>query len=168
MFTASCDYVRKLVPPLSFERQMSQAADRARLLWRDPAMNFTSQIWYGRQDLSESFMGTNRYANEHWITSHPDLKPCVVRRNHSKPNNTAWAWSPAPILPLNESIKSILRRQLSHENIHQRRKEYILLPGKLFLWNRLYEGARPPVDSWFWSYFPDGSYFRDQANFTLM
>jgi len=159
MFTASCDYVRNLVPPLEFQDKMAKAAQKAQELWRDPNAYFSTQVKYGRKTLQESFMGIGRYANEHWITSHPDLVPCEVDENG--------IWTKAPTIPVFENIAKILRKNLDPKREDLNRAEYVLLPGKMFMWNSLYNGARPSNNSWFWEYYPDGKYFRDESNFTL-
>jgi hypothetical protein len=141
---------------------MATAAARVEALWKEENSSLTSSKQFGRRRQNKmSFMGTGRYANEQWVTMHPDLRPCVMTKN-----GTDLVWQQAPVKPVYEAIAKKTYPNLPKEE-SARRREFALLPGKLFYWNILYDGARPPYDSWYWEYFPDGAYFRDEVNFTL-
>ena len=60
MWLARCDYVRKLIDPLDFERRMDE---------------FTTNC---TEEAKESCDGRLRFSAEHWIHSHPSVK---VRKN---------------------------------------------------------------------------------------
>ncbi len=88
MWVAQCSYVSKLVPPSRFESSQSNVIESMRNNTKEISNregfitkldNYTSYKfssknyhWIER----ESWIGTGRYASEHWIGSHPDLKPC--------------------------------------------------------------------------------------------
>jgi hypothetical protein len=54
MFLARCDYVSKLMDPRLFDHAMVEI--------------------HGLRD--DSCLGTGRFASEHWIHSHPTVRPC--------------------------------------------------------------------------------------------
>ena len=59
MWLAKCSYVKNLIDPLKFEE----------------AMNKLRTI---RRKVTRSCVGRGRFAAEHWIHSHPSVKPCDV------------------------------------------------------------------------------------------
>ena len=68
IWAAKCSYVLKLVPPNVFAKEMekvynSAPADLAPII----------QTWGANQ---EHLMGRGRFANEHWVHSHPSVQPC--------------------------------------------------------------------------------------------
>ena len=62
---ASCRYVATLLPPHVFQEGMDA-------YWG--ALNFTT----GGTLLGWPWVGTGRYAMEHWVHSHPSVRPCDV------------------------------------------------------------------------------------------
>jgi len=59
MWAAKCNYIRKLFDPSKFAAKMS--------------------LIYGGGE--NSCIGTGRYAAEHWVHSHPSVKPCDLSAN---------------------------------------------------------------------------------------
>ena len=57
MWLAKCSYVKNLIDPLKFEKAMNKVRT------------------FGRK-VPRSCVGRWRYAAEHWIHSHPSVKPC--------------------------------------------------------------------------------------------
>lgn len=162
MFNAKCDYVGKLIPPIDFARQMMAVHHRSLEMIR------TGILEANMFDFESPWnSGINRYAMEHWHGSHPSLDITCDVSNHStneywkntraadrKPDD--WRFDrfprrPSPGLPLE-----------LFQNESKRRKEYFLLPGHLFKWYQLY-GELPPLNSWIWSWYPDGAFWKDQV-----
>jgi len=129
--------------------------------------------------------GLDRYSNEHWIGSHPDLIPCDM--SPKKADHNLWTsskeprletadrlqWSPSPrhIFPIGEAINDDFwftlhyQKELKQPIIKDdqaRKREYFLLPGYLHKWIHLYRQL-PSQQSWVWKWFPDGVFWKIQA-----
>jgi len=75
MFATTCDYVSKLIPPHLFEHRLEQAVQQVLLL------QLTDQIQLDRlpRSIVTGYVGTfglDRFSDEFWIASHPDVRPC--------------------------------------------------------------------------------------------
>eukprot|EP00984_Skeletonema_dohrnii_P038784 scaffold42455_cov322-Skeletonema_dohrnii-CCMP3373.AAC.1 len=57
MWAARCNYIRKLINPVMFPKSMAQ-------LYHDAG--------------NDPWIGTGRYAAEHWVHSHPTIQACDV------------------------------------------------------------------------------------------
>jgi hypothetical protein len=55
MWAARCEYIRKLIEPVEFERKMAQ---------------------FYNESGDNPMIGTGRYAAEHWVHSHPSIEAC--------------------------------------------------------------------------------------------
>lgn len=94
MWVADCDYVSKLIPPIEFGQKKQEISelmietthklrpdnpedDRWVMeLENGPTIHFhNASKW---MILRPSWIGTGRYSTEHWLGSHPELKPCDV------------------------------------------------------------------------------------------
>ncbi len=91
MWTSKCNYVRKLIPPKAFKTKKGEfiqivkkasspieGTKKISVVLDDGKTTFKyhkSKAWMLS---SPSMMGIERFAMEHWIGSHPDLKPCDV------------------------------------------------------------------------------------------
>jgi hypothetical protein len=160
-WAADCSYVNRLVPALDFEDRLRQIQLRAHQLQNQ------SQLLLNLQEDNDLNFGRGRYASEHWILSHPSLRPCdlthTVELKHwfkgwkSKDFN----WSMAPIEPLEGKWPyqpwKMTKRVKKNEALL--RREYFLLPGRILRWFALYNEV-PPPSSWVWSWFPDGQFWR--------
>ncbi|GFH56386.1 hypothetical protein CTEN210_12862 [Chaetoceros tenuissimus] len=73
MWTAKCDYIQKLYDPYEFEERMTN-------LYKE-VLRFSC-----------SNMGCDRYASEHWVHSHPSVKPCDL----SDDSRFVWNYSNIP------------------------------------------------------------------------
>ena len=83
MWIAKCAHVRRLRPPAGFAADMAAVAEAeaARCTARLAARGRTSSVLLGKNNACRfpgPFMGTGRYAAEHWIASHPNSRPCDV------------------------------------------------------------------------------------------
>jgi len=94
MWVADCDYINKLIPPLEFEPKKQGIAklmnesvhkvspdnpldDRWVMELDDgPTLHFHNVSKW--MIYRPSWIGIDRYATEHWLGSHPEMKPCEV------------------------------------------------------------------------------------------
>jgi hypothetical protein len=177
-----CSYINQLLPPVQYEQKLRQLAITAKQKY-----NFTSHIYNPMQMNGDDFWGRGRYAAEHWIGSHPDMRPCDLSRT----SDVAFWWNGDKLLKSaintsekdEEVVPSLLDFQmaprqtslLGHSWIHVRKlasirealeskelriKDYVLLAGSIHRWLGLYN-ATPAPSSWVWSFFPDGNEWLD-------
>jgi len=167
-FTASCDYVKDLLPPEKFENAMNDAAGDTLVSQLRRAV--TTELF----PFTPQNLGLDQYSVEHWIGSHPDFEPCdVAPVRHSwfplftggsyLPNDFTssrsydfmWARAPrrssAPVGQLSRKTETMATET---DNIVFR--EYYYLAGNLFRWFKLYNKA-PPQNSWVWQWYPSGN-----------
>lgn len=182
MFTANCDYVSKLIPPKDFARRKQEGIDRmlnrttlvgashpdlyetqlddnrGRTKYR---FNKKSMIWLERK----SWIGVERYASEHWIAGHPDVRPCEAFDAETNPlikyNRQIQLdnFQEPKLVKIHETMS---RENASHHVwVEQGEKNFVYHPwygkdGRMFEYKYLY-GTVPRNDSWFhnlWSQFP--------------
>jgi hypothetical protein len=160
-WTADCSYINKLVRPDVFEEQMTDITERA--LLNRLQRKFATNLFTDRSD----HFGIERYSMEHWVGSHPHIKPCDV--SDKSLDLAAWTqgertaedftWGMAPrrkTAPIDNNPKA---QTIVYGRRANRMREYSLLPGNIFKWFALYNET-PPHDSWIWSWFPDGEEWR--------
>ncbi|CAK0829420.1 unnamed protein product [Prorocentrum cordatum] len=88
MWLARCDYVARLIPPLTFESAMASAVrtavEKGVLSGADPP-----------------YFGLGRFSAEHWLSSHPSHAPCDVcgnpRYTFKLRANPAFTRGPPPV-----------------------------------------------------------------------
>ena len=168
MFTATCDYVKDLLPPEKFERAMNDAADATLISQLRNAIT-TELFQFTPQNL-----GLGQYSVEHWVGSHPDLEPCDVGPvrhswfpsftrgtylplDYTSSRSYDFMWAQAPrrsSAPSGLLSRWIERRAMAKDDIAFR--EYYYLAGNLFRWFKLYNKS-PPWSSWAWRWFPQGN-----------
>jgi hypothetical protein len=171
-FTADCEYVNKLMHPQVFEQKMNNLAGEALVTHLE--RSFTSELF----SFTPQNLGLNHYSVDHWIASHPDLRPCdVAPIRHSwfpwfTGNNFAsndysssriydFMWDVAP----RRSSAPVGTLTISHERSVAEKnallfREYFYLAGHLYLWYNLY-GVAPPENSWIWKWFPGGEKWKE-------
>jgi hypothetical protein len=166
VWTAKCSYIRKLMPPQVFKKQSDSTADKAVALMREGrfTMNLLSPY------LEEGgYLGRERFADEHWVGSHPSLVPCdlaprpqlmkwVHPRLRKKFGAPPFKWSLAPRHGINEDwlfLQGIKKKYRLVADPDWRHREFFLLPGALWKWITWYD-AVPPDSSYVWKWFPDG------------
>lgn len=163
MWTARCGYIKELLSPGDFPEQQEQTI--AQLLWLRHRGALASRYFEDRLDR----FGLDRYGMEHWIGSHPHIKPCDMAPSNlldflrGKANESAYAWGMGPrqeYPPCDTPPDSVLT--LLQSSPSASRSELFYLPGRLRMWYSLYQ-TLPAPDSWVWFGFPDGSYWRDQV-----
>lgn len=179
IWTAKCSYVNLLKPPKDILSGLTTNFREASTLVGQGKLNFGlfhDNMWPPQPDR----LGLERYANEHWIGTHPDLIPCDMsnrKGNHDlwasgervmNANELQWSMSPRHAMMGDPSADEDYWIALSREKELKlpilkdevaRRKEYFLLPGYLHKWISLYQQV-PSQDSWVWQWFPDGEYWK--------
>jgi hypothetical protein len=131
---ARCSYVKELLSLHEFEVGVETAVSKAMLL-RLAGQIVTTTFPEDRKDR----YGLDRYSTEHWIGSHPDIRPCDVgpkgfHKYVTEPSDRKdfrWAMAPRPIRvgppvdicrPCKNKLERIRALRLG---------EYYLLPGKI-------------------------------------
>jgi hypothetical protein len=151
MWVGACSHIRLLIPPRDFAERMTKFTDNL------PLYHFHYELYNASLP---DHMGTERWAMEVWVTSHPTLTACDVSNPpffRRSPNTQLESAVVAPRTTIKEPVfhLSESKKQLVLGNTTLRDSEYFLLPGLLHKYTMLY-GAVPPRDSWIWSWFPDG------------
>ncbi|KAL7579064.1 hypothetical protein ACA910_019102 [Epithemia clementina (nom. ined.)] len=162
----SYDYVQR-------RRDMGQWA-RASQPPRFTLYNFTHYL-YPKRVKKTDYWGEERYGEEHWIGSHPDLVPCEMSslnyrttygKNHKQirfsffmaPRGSLFTRPPKYLL----SSTDKLIYKVIQDGPELRRYEYVLLAGSLYRWIGLYNQTPPYPSSWVWKFFPDAEFWHDQ------
>lgn len=154
MWSATCQYVKQLLPPKEYHTQR-------------PAID----EWIKRERNAflfrpeSHFVGKKRYEAEHWIGSHPSLRPCDVSIS---PNLEVWTKqaSAEPALKLQRAPRSTLAdprwiffqymyRNETLQNPTLRLRDYFLLRGIIYRWMVFYNDVANQ-ESWVWKWYPDG------------
>ena len=160
LFSATCGYVIDLLPPPTFEERMNDIAGDA--LVAKVAKVYTTKL----AQFDERMLGSYQHSAEHWIGSHPDLKPCDVAPMNTKEINGRTleeqmkhcSWSLAPHgragAPRGYGIDVEVEPKFRLKRAKSLR-EYYYLAGNVLRWHRLYD-KMPDATSWAWQWFPDG------------
>ena len=170
-FTADCEYVNKLMPPRLFETSMNKIAGETLVAHLE--RSFTTELFA----FTPQNLGLYHYSVEHWIGSHPDIKPCdvapvkkswipwfrsnaYIANDYSSSRIYDFLWGVAPRrshAPIGTLAKGT-ERAVSQEEASLFR-EYFYLAGNLFKWNELGLG-HPSEESWVWKWFPGGDIWK--------
>lgn len=145
MWIARCSYVRELQPPLQFLHKMNALAELY-------ALN------RGKDAISQPSLGTGRYASEHWIHSHPSVRPCdlydALGPLQSYRNmETSHAWEMKVQMAPREDLEFYGR---GLQNFNRKAGWGWDRNAKLVEWQFLY-GVMPTADSWIWDYYGTSS-----------
>ncbi|KAL9185715.1 hypothetical protein ACHAXT_003492 [Thalassiosira profunda] len=156
-FAASCDYVKGLLSPRTFEKESYNVAGDS--LVAHLRTQFTTELL----KFNPRILGLKQHSVEHWIGSHPDLRPCdAAPMDAAKPDGPllermkqhSWSLAPrrgsAPAGYFDSETESKFRK-----NREAAFREYYYLAGNVFRWDRLYKKV-PSPSSWVWKWFPDG------------
>ena len=137
MWLGRCSYIKKLLPPLEFQQKMGALKRRYKI---------------GQGD---AMVGCNRFAFEHWIHSHPDVRPCDVYDGRG---------SMAGYKHLEESRTWPIKLQLAPRHdlewymkgIYPFKKNLIGwgldINSHIAEWHFIY-GSIPRPDSWVWGHY---------------
>jgi len=152
MFLAECDYINQLIPPKDFNAAKEKLMVR---LWNMTRSELQSELGMENELLDgdwgqdwqfrrPSWVGTDRYAMEHWLTSHPRMQPCDVFRGNFAYRNPPY---PERITPLRDFAPSEERKQFV-QKIHP----FFSLAGRLYTFKQLYH-EEPPKSSWMYHFY---------------
>jgi hypothetical protein len=175
MWAARCSYIAKLLPLPEYE-QRHHVVDE--WILRD---QIPKNIFVGDGLMVPFFdftVGRGRYQSEHWLASHPSMRPCDLATHasvdHWRPENAAlwdfgprsatrFEWSLAPRFSYDDphwNAAEAYEMDTHHKRSTEKRKcEYFLLRGLLYKWMAYYN-ATARDDSWVWKWFPDGDFWR--------
>jgi len=179
IWTAHCNYLSKLVTPHVYRNRSTAVIKDSLLLHLQ--MKFDMDL-YAFEDFN---FGIDRYSDENWSASHPDVVPCdfTAGKKHnfrflggrgfyrwiagiSDPFQTkrTLEWTMYPSLPL------ALPLTMTEEGIagwffnpSERIREYFLLGGNILKWQTIYNKV-PEPSSWIWTFFPDGDLWRNAVH----
>ena len=174
IWTAQCSYVSQLLSPKDFEGAVDTAMKEVLFLkWKGV---LESHLYPDRLDR----FGLDRYHTEHWIASHPMVQPCDLsvtgqlkpwlsippahkQQQHSSSNqtDTLMQWSMAPRHhggPADQLDNATLDAMWQR---HDARREMMFLAGLLVKFAIWYQQV-PPRNSWMWTWFPEGYFWKDQ------
>lgn len=153
MFVAECEYVNRLIPPKDFTKRKEGVMRR---LWNMTQAQMQTELgvetklddgsWRGTdwQFLRPSWVGTERYAMEHWMFGHPTIQPCdVFEKRFAYPNPP----HPETVTPQWGLAPREVRR-----DFNMRIHPFFLLPGRLYNFRQLYK-AVPPESSWMYNFY---------------
>ncbi|GKY93012.1 hypothetical protein MPSEU_000269700 [Mayamaea pseudoterrestris] len=159
MWTATCAYVRKLVPPNKFHESLQRVVKEV-LVQRSRGEVMTNLYPDDRLKLE-----IEASTMEQWIGSHPDLMPCDLGSSGVDFSNYLsvtyqtedLVWRQAPRQSAHDMLSGSPNKMVL-ERTEYRLREYHLLPGHLLKWRGLYS-ALPGPDSFVWDVFPDGAFW---------
>jgi hypothetical protein len=148
MWTAQCSYIRKLHSPDDFADKMESLMGAVMQNAKYP--NAPKPTFQQYQD--EYFVGRGRFALEHWIGSHPSIRPCDVYPGEYlcgyidiPPSTHDWIpdMQPAPRFPV-----SIFQKRSPRDGT------WFCGQARLLEFQYLY-GERPPEHSFLWSFYSE-------------
>jgi hypothetical protein len=163
-FTAKCSYVKRLIPPESYEDRMTELTKDTLLLRLKGRLSMN--LFSDRVDR----YGLYRYAMEAWIGGHPSIQPCDVSKNnslsywmdHDHDTDKEFEFAMAPRQPdAPFDLDEVMQKKMIKDT-DMRMKEYYFLAGKIFKWYTLYNEI-PSRTSWIWRWFPDSEIWIEGA-----
>lgn len=151
MWSARCDYVKKLVSPYDLYSKNKEA-------FESRPKDMTTDL-YGSEGALTYALGKGRYASEQFVANHPSLIPCSYDKPENPPNAF---WIADPPRDFYDEYVIHGENPLSKDEleVHDNKREWYLLPGILWRYHKLYN-EMPPPDSWIWRFYPDGEYWRE-------
>jgi len=152
MFVAECEYVKQLIPPKDFTKRKDEVTSK---LWKMTQTELQMELglekklddgdWGTKwQFIRPSWVGTERYAMEHWMFSHPTIQPCDVF-------DKKFAY-PKPPLPETVTAQWGLAPREVRSDFRMTIHPFFLLPGRLYNFRHLYQSA-PPKSSWMYHFY---------------
>jgi hypothetical protein len=150
MWTASCEYIQKLLPPRDYVVRRKQLFDDIQNNPKLLSYYFGNETGMLHQD---GMLGIGDYALAPWINSHPLCKPADI--------------FPATFAYKTEKLSIIWKARLRPPSLDRRQRMYSwgrtdqwsYLPGREYEWNHFYPGEVPENSSWIWDVFYDTSLF---------
>ena len=154
MWTASCDYIRQLIPPTDFGQKMESLLERPRM--RDGVPKPSNRQLFLRWPV-----GRDRFSSEHWVGSHPRVQPCDIYRDENY--TFGYLALPDPSTPWMAKFMTAPRFGIDtfRENylaLNPKHRESIIgewFCGQARLWEYafLYNGLQPDRDHFVWNYY---------------
>jgi hypothetical protein len=164
MWTAQCSYVNDLISPREFEKRQTDTASNAMV--ESIRKRFTTSLF---PQMNKAYLGVDEFAMEHWIGSHPDVRPCDLTgqeadywtREERAPTQFSWATAPrqAYVPNLDYPWRADWAVELRN-NSKYLRLEYYFMTGLFYRWRELYQRF-PSSDSWVYRWFPEGPIFEE-------
>lgn len=168
MWTAKCSYINQLLLPADYHARRSvidewiESETKAGIFYRKDQQG-------GLFPMEAHFAGKNRYEAEHWLGSHPALRPCDVS---AEPNKDYWLeddrnfskefyfnMAPRHDITAGWIWYAYTRNNATLTDPVLRMRDYFLLRGMIYRWLAFY-GTIPDAGSWVWEWFPDGKVWR--------
>lgn len=142
MWSAKCNYVKKLINPVDFEQKMTQFYHARKLK---------------EEGLRPFEIGTDRYAAEHWVHSHPTISACDLSTS-----DFVWGYSGLPQMehemklmqaPRYDRDAFLVNTRSSYWNpIKNRKKRWFHVDHRLDEYKFLYNET--PLQTWFgWTFY---------------
>jgi len=153
MWTAQCSYIRRLSRPDQFQQKMEN-------LVQDVFNNAVDDPSIPKPTIGQYndgwFIGTSRYALEHWVGSHPSVRPCDLYSRadyffgYANIPEASHMWIP-DLLPAPRYKASSNTGFLSYA---AGGGNWQCGKGRLLEYRYLY-GELPPKDSFVWSFYAE-------------
>ena len=149
MWLAHCGYVQTLIDPIQFEDRMNTVQ------WSTTYSSANGT----REKIKEprkSCLGIGRYSAEHWINSHPSVKPCDVHPDLSY--IAGYKGTPENADQIEWDLKLGPRYNMTaFKHFYEKSASYCAgwgtsLEDRLLEYDQLYSEA-PSSDWWGWSFF---------------
>ena len=154
MWTAKCNYIKKLHAPSTFEAKMDLIVSEFRDNTSLRALFLPCiDINENRDCLGGPLIGYQRFASEHWIHSHPSVVPC-----DTLPSNYTFMWMYNNLPDVNVKWETdlhvgprfTLESYLNNGVLYK--IQWFTLAGRLYEWDQLYNEV-PDKNSWVWFYY---------------
>jgi hypothetical protein len=179
MWAAQCSYITKLLSLSDYQARRPVVDEWIRTQMDAGIFSQTGGLF----PMESHYTGKKRYIAEHWLGSHPDLRPCDVSQQpnkdywleHSRNLALEFQWAMAPrhdianqgwiwyryATPLSATM--LLLAETDPVVVLWRTRDFFLLRGMLYRWCVYYDTA-PHADSWVWRWFPDGEIWKTAAD----
>mmetsp|Transcript_11606 Transcript_11606/g.17850 ORF Transcript_11606/g.17850 Transcript_11606/m.17850 type:complete len:421 (+) Transcript_11606:48-1310(+) len=144
-FVSHCGYVKHLVNPMIFWEKQYQVHEA--LL----AMNLTNLY---PKNIKRDKAGISRFANEHWVGTHPNVIPCAV-------SNKFWKYWQRFSSRGEEQMGPALLPPRMYNATNTTHPCKSKLSTELYRFHKLYQGQHPPLTSWMFEYYPDGPFWKE-------
>lgn len=125
MWLARCDYISRLMDPILFGNAMKKIAPTG-----------------------TNCRGVGRFAAEHWVHSHPQVRPCDLHID----KRYVWNYSPLPDGDFIKDLQPAPRYSMAAYIFNQCGKNGQLLQQRLNEYDALYQ-EKPPQTWWGWQFF---------------
>lgn len=157
MWTAKCQYIRKLAPPGMLRLRRTRAIQAVDLLMKQKVDRPMDAKFCPYDPL---LLGLSRFFAEHWIGTHPSIRPCDLSSSPSlefwktgdrDASDHSFNMAPRHTIDAEWDFYNYCNNSQILDNEEERLKEYFLLPGHLFRWIKEYNETAPD-DSWIWTW----------------